>query len=189
MKTILFLLFLLFSTTVQAQETHVRLLFHDTHTRIADTPFGIAGWLVAPNITSSPGTWLSVLGPRYDGPGWNLELMGGGVITNSEVTPIIDLRLDLTPDLLGVPVYGYVNTEWVDPGDGNTLYLYAQLDYVMPRGIGLVGLETENSWQGGSDTLSVGPHIVVPLGQLAFVTAYQIHRGTDQLWIRCVINF
>jgi len=184
---------LLFSGSANAAtSTHVRLLLHGTHTNIDDTGFGIAGWLIAPSITDAPSKWVGLLGPRYDGDGWNVELIGGGVIQNGDTTPLVDMRLELTPELWDVPLYAFSNLQLIDPGDKNALYVYQQVDYVLPAGIGLLGVETENVFGPEDDMVSIGPQVVVPLagGRFVLVGAYQFHLGNQsQFWLRSVVNF
>ena len=179
--------------TAQAKTTfNTRILLHATHTNIEDTGFGIASWVIAPNITSSPTTWLGIVGPRFDGEGWNLELLAGAVIDSGIATPLIDIRFELTPKLFDVPLYVWGNMEVID-FDGPKIYSYLQIDYKLPAGIGLVGVETENVVPLGKEgDWSVGPHVVFPLGKhFAMIAAYQFHFGASsdqQFWLRAVIN-
>lgn len=197
MKKLMVVLAVLFMSNVaKADEFNARLLVHG-HKEIGQG-FGVAGWVVAPNITSAPSKWLLIAGPRYDGTGWNLELMAGAVIVAGEGKALIDARLELTPKLWSVPVYSWHNLQWIRTGGAGTLYWYSQLDYVLPKGIGLLGAETENSYDfmAKSGDFSVAPHAVLPLGDhFALIAAPQFHFSevgeytSFQMWLRAVINF
>jgi len=185
------IVFLAVATTTAHADTssHMRLLLHGTRTNIGDTGFGIGGWITSPDITVSPSTWLGVAGPRFDGEGWNMEFMAGGVIDSSEITPLIDLRLEITPDLWNIPLYSFANVQWIDPTHANVLYLYTQFACVLPDNTVLLGLETENVLKSDDNVLSVGPQLVVPLGALTLVAAYQLHPGrSNQFWLRAVLT-
>lgn len=180
--------------TAQADTTfNTRLLMHATHQNIENTGVGIAGWLVAPNITAAPDKWLGLIGPRYDSEGWNLELMAGSVINQGEATALVDFRLELTPGLFDLPIYIWGNLQWIDTGAKGTLYSYLQIDYKLLASIGLIGLETENATPLGEEgDWAVGPHLVIPLGKrFALIAAYQFHFGAgegQQFWLRAVAN-
>jgi len=180
------------SPTFAETTTHVRLLLHGTHADIEDTGFGIGGWLIAPSITDTPDKWVGLLGPRYDGDGWSVELMGGGVIDDGQVTPLVDMRFALTPELWDAPIYAGGNAQWIDPGGSDASYLYGQVDYVLPEGVALLGVETEHALRPGDDANSIGPQVVVPLakGRFVLICAYQFHPGKpSQFWLRGVVNF
>lgn len=169
-----------------AVESHVRFLVHGTNE--TEEGLGLAGWAIAPSIADSP-AWLTVAGPRYAGNGWDAEIMIGAVVSGGTAMPIVDLRLALTPKYFGLPILSWTNVEWIDPGKQNLAYLYTQLDYAL-NGVGFIGIESENVFGAGKRDLSAGPNLVLPIGNMAFVAAYQIHGGGGgQFWIRTVLNF
>ena len=193
--TIALLLFLFaFTSTAKANDFNTRLLLHGQHA-VAESNFGVAGWVIAPNITSSPSTWLTIAGPTYKGQGWNMELMGGAVISGGEGKFLLDTRLERTPELLGIPVYTWHNFQWINTGGPGTIYWYSQLDWVVPLGLGLLGVETENTFSADGANWSIAPHIAIPLGNhITVVAALQAHFNRDgnyigfQFWTRLVIN-
>ena len=192
--TVLAVLFL--STVAKADEFNIRFLLHG-HKEIGKG-FGMSGWVIAPNITSAPSKWLTVAGPSYDGQGWNIEAMVGAVVANGQGKVLIDARLELTPKLFGIPLYTWHNFQWINSGGRGTFYWYSQLDYVLPKGVGLLGAETENSYdfQAKNGDFSVAPQVVVPFGEhFVLVAAPQFHfnklgKYTGlQMWFRAVANF
>jgi hypothetical protein len=197
MKKIIVVLVLMFvPNMVKADEFNVRLLVHG-HKEIREG-FGVAGWVIAPNITSAPNKWLVIAGPRYEGQGWNIELLAGAVIVNGVGKALVDTRLELTPKLFNLPIYTWHNLQWIASGGKGTLYWYSQLDYVLPKGIGLLGVEIENSYdlEARSGDFSVAPHAVLPLGDhFALIAAPQFHFSEVgkytgfQMWVRTVVNF
>lgn len=184
--------FILIMPLVASAETtnHVRLLLHGHHA-VEESNFGIAGWVIAPSITDVPDKWIGITGPRYDGEGWSLEFMAGAVISGGEATSLIDLRIEFTPDFWGAPIYVWGNAQLVDlTFEEVGGYGYLQIDYVLPLGLGLIGLETENSYHSGPDDWSIAPQLVLPLSDhFVLVGAYQFHLdGSQQLWLRVVLN-
>lgn len=183
----------LFAEAASAQTSgNVRLLLHGTSQ--TDSTFGVSGWVIAPNVTNAPDKWLAVIGPRYNGSGWWLEVMGGTVVQQGKSTPLIDVRANLGK--VG-PFTAWTNVEWIDftKGSGSAAYLYFEID--LPQidvpliGSVLAGLETENLFEfSGNDDVSAGIHLKTPLGKMVVVTAYQLHfAGENQLWTRVVIDF
>lgn len=189
MRSLLLILCSVFITDVARGEpsAHFRPLFHGTHARVDESRFGVAGWVVAPSLGDDASTWFGVVGPRYDGDGWNVELMAGALISGADPKAKIDLRAELTPELLGLPLYTWLSAEWIEPSTG---YFFLMFDYVLPGGIALVGVETEHTSGPDVDVNSVGPQLVFPLGRLAMILAYQFHLGDepDQLWLRMIVH-
>ncbi len=171
--------------------SHFRLLLHG----FADVPdahgFGLGGWVVAPDVSTAPGKWLGIVGPRYAQPTWNIELMGGAYVSDLEGTSVVDSRAELTALM---PFYAWANVEYIDlfAGARSQFYAYAQADFAVARRgatLALVGVETEDLWGGGIDDVSVGPHLFVPLGPLVLQVAYQRHHGApDALWLRALFT-
>jgi len=173
---------------------HTRLLIH-SHRTIRETNFGIAGWIIAPNISSSPNTWLGIAGPRYNGYGWNAELLAGVMFNSGDANALADLRVELTAKFWGVPLYSWDNFQWINTGKSGTGYWYSQLDWVVPSEVGLLGVETENTFNASACDFSIAPHAVLSLSEhFVLVTAPQLHFDLDghytglQVWIRAVIN-
>jgi len=187
--------FLFTTATASAQTSnHIRLLFHGT-THADSTGFGMGGWVIAPNITSSPDKWFAVTGPRYNGSGgrW-LEVMGGAIVQKGESTPLIDVRANL--GRVGPLTACWTNVQWIDPaeGSGSAAYLYFEVDVPVPIVGGVFGLETENLFKfSGKDDVSAGIHLKTLLGSMIIVTAFQLHffeeKKKSQLWTRAIINF
>lgn len=183
-----------FASTAKADDFNTRLLVHG-HKSVAKSNWGVAGWVIAPNITSSPSTWLTIAGTRYDGKGWNTELMAGTVVSDGTGKFLTDARLELTPNLWGIPVYSWHNVEWINTGARGTMYWYSQLDWVVPLGLGLIGVETENTFGADGADWSIAPHIALPLGNhITMIAASQAHFNGDgeytefQFWTRLVLN-
>ncbi|KKQ27503.1 MAG: hypothetical protein US42_C0008G0014 [Candidatus Magasanikbacteria bacterium GW2011_GWC2_37_14] len=191
---IMLLLLMLFAGVAQAETYNTRLLIHGQKT-VGESQFGVAGWVIAPNVTSSS-TWVNLVGPCYDGEGWGVELLGGMVVADGKGKLLLDTRLEFTPKLWGVPVYSWHNFQWVMTGETGTGYWYSQVDWVMPLGLGLLGVETENTFNSQGNDYSVAPHLALPLGDhLALVFAPQFHFNQVrdytgfQFWFRAVVNF
>jgi len=192
--SLLFVVLSLIAHETKADDFNTRILLHDQHT-VAESNFGVAGWVIAPNITSSASTWLTIAGPRYDGKGWNVELLGGTVISDGEGKFLLDTRLELTPKFGDVPIYSWHNLQWINTGGSGTVYWYSQVDWVIPLGLGLLGIETENTFNTSNDNWSIAPHIALPLGNhITVVVAPQVHFNGDaeyaefQFWTRLVLN-
>ncbi len=192
---ILFFLLSLISIPTFAQSYNLRLLFHGVK-NIPDSDFGIATWTVCPNMVSTPDKWFVVLGPRYSSHDveqkseWWLEAMGGIFMQKGKATPLIDIRHSLTTD----EISRFLNVEWIDPGKENSIYVFYSIDYSpsLIKNIGAIGIETENTLKGKNETVSIGPHVVLPLNNSTLVIAYQFHLMTgrsDQIWARVVVNF
>ncbi|MBI5369853.1 hypothetical protein HZA85_01515 [Candidatus Uhrbacteria bacterium] len=184
--TVLAVIFM--AVSAHAQTSHMRVLVH-THKQVHESGLGVSGWVVAPSITDASDKWLMIAGPRYSAKGWNLELMGGAIVKSGKTIPLVDARLELTPKRFGVPLYTWANLQWIATGDAGTSYSYVQADYVLSKEVALVGAETENVINTDAADLSAGPHIVVPMGRVALVGAYQFHtKGDRQFWARLVLN-
>ncbi len=183
----------LFTGLARAETYYTRLLLHG-HKTVGESGFGIAGWVSAPNISLAC-TGLTIVGPMYKGEGWDVELMAGEVVSGGSGKFLVDSRLELTPKLWGVPVYSWHNLQWVKTGGTGMFYWYSQLDWLVPLGLGLLGLETENTFNHTGNDYSVAPQVVIPLADhLALVFAPQFHfnQARDytgfQIWFRAVVN-
>jgi len=188
---VLTICFLTVSTVIQAQTDHsLKLLFHGAKSIGDSTNFGVAGWLVAPNVVSVPDKWLMVLGPRYNGSDWWIETMGGFLIQGKEATSLIDIRAKF-PNL--GPITPWTNVEWIGltKNEARSYYVYFHFEYFLPWNIGNVGIETENVFKEvGDDIISAGPHLAIPFSTATFVVAYQFHKKADnQVYFRMVVNF
>lgn len=178
-----------------ADDFNTRPMFHG-HKSVTESAWGIAGWVVAPNVTSSPAKWFAIVGPRYDGAGWNIELLTGAIVDSGEGQCMVDARIGLTPELWGIPLDNWWNLQWFDTGGLGKGYAYTRVDYVLPLGIGLVGLETENIFTEDSADWSVAPHAALPLGDhFVLIAAPQFHFNEDgdysgfQFWTRVLLDF
>lgn len=182
----------LFAGVASAETYNTRLLLHG-HKQVSNG-LGVAGWVIAPNISSS-NNWVTLVGPCYSGEGWGAELMGGVVVTNEAGKFLVDTRLEFTPKLFSIPLYTWSNFQWVKTGGTGTFYWYTQLDWVVPAGLGLLGVETENTFAIGGNDYSVAPQAVIPFGDhFALVIAPQAHFSAQgytgtQVWLRAVVNF
>jgi len=182
--------FLLASTVTQAQTDHsLKLLFHGVKSTGDSIGFGAAGWLVAPDIVNAPDKWLMVLGPRYDGPDWWVEVMGGFIMQGKERISLVDIRAKF-PNI--GPVTPWTNVEWIgfSKNEARSYYAYFHFEYPLPWDIGKVGIETENVFKEvGDNVISFGPHLAISFGKTAFVVAYQFRKkANDRIYLRMVMN-
>ncbi|MFZ2189338.1 MAG: hypothetical protein WA057_00190 [Candidatus Magasanikiibacteriota bacterium] len=182
----------LFSSIAQAETYNTRLLLHG-HKTVGEG-FGVAGWVIAPNITSVPNKWVTLVGPCYDGQGWGVELLAGAVVSGGESKFLVDVRITFTPKFFGIPLNTWHNFQWIRTGGSGTGYWYGQVDWVLPLGLGLLGTETENTFNVSGNDWSVAPHVVISFGDhFALVFAPQAHfnaRGYTgtQAWVRTVVS-
>ena len=193
--TVLFLLLGFGSLTQAAESPHTKILLHG-HQEVKKG-LGTAGWLILADVQNG-GKALSVAGLRYNSPAkhWWIEVMGGAVVGKNAlgVTDkmwLIDIRF--SPPPLGKHFTHWTNVEWVDLPklSAGRYYLYYQVDVNLPLGLGKVGLETENTFKPGKDSLSFGPHLVLAVSKnMKIATAYQWHRKFEgnQWWFRTVID-
>lgn len=170
-----------------AWNSHLRLLVHDTEP--LNGGVAIAGWVIAPNISSSPSKWLVIAGPRFAGEIWWVELMGGVVLNEGAAIPLLDVRGNLSLR----PINVWTNLQWINPSrnlrEESALYWYFEGNYPILNKFSL-GLETENMIQKNANDFSFGPHVTLGLGTTTLITAYQFHFNGDQaLWLRVVFNF
>lgn len=188
---IILMAFFSFVSMAKADESsHVRVLFHSQ--RAIKHDWGTAGWLIGGDITSNPSKWVIIYGPRYQQKSWWLEMLGGAVIEKGQKTWIADFRL--SPPKLKPVISMWLNVRPYFPQAGQIwqFYWYYQIDYSLPCTIGKIGLEIENLHRQGKDNLSVGPHLIVPVGtNFKISTAYQWHRAFEgnQWWFRCLTDF
>lgn len=196
LKFLFAFVFLCSWSAVKADTTfNMRLLVHG-HRAIGENGWGIAGWVVAPNITSNPKKWYGVVGARYDWTGANVELMAGALIEDGAGKFLLDLRWGLDPKFWGIPLLVWGNEQLIDLKDW-TIYSYLRVMYVLPKELGLVGVETEDlNLKDKPDDYSVGVHAIIPLAKFfAIIPAYQWHFTPgegytgSQLWLRVVLDF
>lgn len=189
----------IFISSVAKADTTVnaRLLIHG-HRAIGENGWGIAGWIVAPNITSKPNKWYGVAGVRYDWTGANLEVMAGALVESGAGKYMLDIRWGLDPKILGIPLVIWNNEQFVDLSFKEWyIYSYLRVVYVLPEGIGMVGVETENlNFKDKPDDYSFGVHAIIPIaGPLVLIPAYQWHFTPgegytgSQFWLRVVLDF
>lgn len=185
LKFLFFLTCLLLASAAQAQTSrNLRILFHGTKEFQDSKDFGLAGWVVVSNVTKNPNKWLFVLGPRRSGDDWWVETMVGVSIQDGQSISLFDVRASLTTFK---PLTVWTNLELIE---GGSFYAYFQTDYVLAEDVGSIGLETENVFRKGKDTICLGPHLVIPFNVMTLVAAYQFHQAAaDQVWLRMVVSF
>jgi hypothetical protein len=166
---------------------NVRLLVHGTK-QLEESPWGVAGWVIAPNVSLLSDRWIGVVGPRFAAKDSWVEIMGGLVIQQGVQAPVIDVRAS---SRALAPIVAWTNLQWTAAAEPRPAlgYGYLMVDYAVPGGLGLVGLETENYFpDGGEADLGGGPHLVATFGELSLVFAYQFREAADQSWIRMIVN-
>lgn len=172
-------------TPAFAQTYNFRLLLHGTK-EVGNSNLGLATWVVCPNVSSNPQKWFAVVGPRYNGDNFWIEVMGGFFTEKGVSTPLLDIRVNSTHEEFS----RFVNLQWINPGKFNSFYLFSDINYRLPWDIGSIGIETEDNFGSSGTTLSMGPHLVMPFNKLTIVMAYQFHDpGSNQVWCRAIFNF
>ena len=110
--------------------------------------------------------------------------MGGAINEKSNLTGLLDARQSFTKLS---PITFWANEEWIF---GKAFYFFIQADHWVSN-ILAIGIETENSVfkSEGTDDISYGPHLIVPMNKMTLVGVYQFHSGSnDQFWMRLVID-
>jgi len=192
---------LAFSPEAKADPIYgVRLLTH-VHKPLTEQGLGIGGWLILPNLPATAQQPIALIGPRYDGDGWWLEVMAGArVDPNPAGGPSISAalvssnRFQLTPKFFGKPVNVWGNLQFIDLTGDLIPYLFLMGDYVLPEGKALIGVETENYFNlpSGINDIAVGPQVVLPFGGVNIITAFQFHLDENvpnQVWVRAMYDF
>ena len=187
-------------------QVHVRLLTH-FHKSMSDSGWGVGGWLIMPDIVKMGTTPLFLVGPRYQGKGYWVEIMAGGLIAPdpdpvnagyTKAKKVQSTRFQLTPKLIGSPINVFGNLQFIDIGgehlatEQSTMltYTFLMADYVLPGKKALIGVETENYFgKLGSEMdgdefetwndIAVGPQIVLPFNNLNVIMSYQVHLDED----------
>ena len=180
MKKLLLVLITICITTPGFAQTHnSKLLFHASQPFSEESRWGKAGWVIIPNLAKVQ----FVGGIKYQIPDkWWIEMLGGALIANQEGTTVIDCRTAF--DTRPFHFYGEVSYYFRD----DPWYTYLDVNRELFSGIALLGLETESC----HPDISWGPRLVVPLGKLTLIGAYQFHirdEYENQIWIRSVIKF
>ena len=148
-------------------QANVRLLTH-FHKKMGDKNWGVGGWLIMPNIVpAGPApqlTPLFLVGPRYYGDGFWVEVMAGGLIAPdpdannyegvnfNRTVPVQSTRFQVTPKAFGKPINMFGTLQFVDVGgehpvteqNSTVTYQFLMVDYVLPGKKALIGIETEN---------------------------------------------
>lgn len=176
---------------------HFRLLFHGSQLLEGSNRFGLAGWVIAPDVTSKPNKWLGIFGPRFEERGFHVEVMTGCRIEQGKGVPLLDLRSGISPQFFGnftkkkIPLALWTNIQWIDVSGSNDLYVYFETNVILPYGLPAIGGETENIlFLPGQDIVSMGGHMIFALGKMKIAGVYQAHRKTtDQVWLRMIVNF
>jgi hypothetical protein len=187
-------------------QVHVRLLTHFSKT-MSDSGWGVGGWLIMPDIVKMGTTPLFLVGPRYKGDGYWVEIMAGGLVAPdpdpvnagyTKTKTVQSTRFQLTPKLIGSPINVFGNLQFIDVGGEHlvteqstmTTYTFLMVDYVLPGKKALIGLETENyfgklgSEMDGDefetwDDIAIGPQVVLPFQNLNIIMSYQKHLDED----------
>lgn len=187
-------------------QVHVRLLTH-FHKSMSDSGWGVGGWLIMPDIVKMGTTPLFLVGPRYQGKGYWVEIMAGGLVAPdpdpvnagyTKAKKVQSTRFQLTPKLIGSPINVFGNLQFIDIGgehlatEQSTMltYTFLMADYVLPGKKALIGIETENYFgKLGSEMdgdefetwndIAVGPQIVLPFNNLNVIMSYQVHLDED----------
>ena len=192
-------------------QVNIRLLTH-FHKKLDDQNWGVGGWLILPNIVpAGPApqlTPLFLIGPRYYGDGFWVEVMAGGLIAPDPKAPegayynqtkvVQSTRFQVTPKALGNPINIFGTLQFIDVGGEHPVteqssmvtYQFLMVDYVLPGKKALIGVETENyfgkigSKMEGDELetfndIGIGPQVVFPFDNLNIIMAYQKHFHDD----------
>ena len=174
---------------------------------LADSKVGVAGWVVLPDIIGMSTSTLFLIGPRYNGDGWWVEGLAGGLMTAGD--PIshpwsLSGRFELGPDALGAPVRVWGNLQLNDVmGDTIEPYALLMVDYGFLDEQVFLGVESENNlnWKnpqapaGKTDRIndfSVGPNMILPFDGLSITSSLQFHfeeHVRNQFWLRVMYDF
>jgi hypothetical protein len=207
MKRLIIAIFLFLQATIaHANPTYgLRLLTH-FHKNIYENGIGVAGWVIIPDVTSNPAMPIFLIGPKYQGKGYWVELMAGPRINksvlaaNPDADPVAwvqSTRFQVTPEAIGQPVNIWGNLQFIDLTGENTIpYLFLMADYILPQKVALVGIETENYFNApylnGEHDIGIGPQLIIPFKGLNIIAAYQFHlheNANDQIWFRAMYDF
>ena len=147
-------------------QVNVRLLTH-FHKSFGDG-WGVGGWLIMPIIVpngSAPQlTPLFLIGPRYNGKGFWVEAMAGGLVAPdpaannypslnyNKTKTVQSTRFQFTPKAIESPINIFGNLQFIDIGGEHPVteqstmvaYTFLMVDYVLPGKKALIGIETEN---------------------------------------------
>lgn len=181
MRRIVYALLFLTSTSLWAENTgNLRFIIHTTPT-IGEQKMAV--WVIMPNLSRKPDKQLVIFGPRFEGKNWWFEPMAGTFIEKGATTPLFDVRGRYTRGRYS----SFVLVQWVNPGKDLDIAPDIEFSYELAKGLYL-GVETDNEFGPGEDTLSIGPHVGLVLNKEMYVAvAYQFHRqGGNQLWVRLV---
>lgn len=168
----------------EADQYNTKVLLHGTKQISDSSSWQLSGWAIFPNIGNGP--VLMVGGPRYEiKDQWSIECMAGTFTKDQAGELVIDIRASY--DAFD-PIHLWTNVEYF-PKTRNW-YTYLDVNYRIGN-LGLVGIETENMhFPNAKDDLSIGPRVVLPLGQITIVWALQFHNGGNpkQIWARVILD-
>ena len=185
----------------------VRLQTH-FHKPLTDGGVGVGGWVVLPDIIGQYTSTLFLIGPRYEGDGWWIEGLAGGLMTAGDPVShpwVLSGRFEFMPSALNAPIRIWGNLQLNDVTGGEfqpealLIVDYALLDEKI-----FLGVETDNRINmpvssgvadGTEHTVndfSVGPQMMLPFGGLTITTSLQFHPESsirNQYWLRVMYDF
>ena len=178
------------------------------HKPLIDGGLGVGGWVVLPDVIGMSTSTLFLIGPRYEGDGWWVEGLAGGMMTAGDPVShpwVLSGRFEFTPDALDAPIRVWGNLQLNDVmGGAFQPYTLLMVDYALMDGKILLGVETENYINmavpspNGEDSkktindFSVGPQLVLPFGGLSITSSLQFHPEEtirNQFWLRVMYDF
>ena len=217
LKAVISLFFLLASSSLMAAESEtktsegadhkVRLQTH-FHKPLTDTGWGVGGWVVLPDLIGQTTSTLFLIGPRYEGDGWWMEGLAGGLMTPVDPVAhpwVLSGRFEFMPSALNGPFRIWGNIQLNDvTGEAFQPSALFMFDYALMDEKIFLGIETENhinvpvvAWNGEItgktiNDFSIGPQMMLPFGGLTITTAFQFHPEESvrhQYWLRVMYDF
>ena len=171
---------------------YMRIFLHGNQ-KMQELPFGFSEWVIIPNITTEPKQVVALVGTSFDWENVGIETHIGFDWSNNIVSPIFDGDIFISfQKMIGFPITSWSDLEWILPASNiqkSQLYIFSELDYELPLGLGQIGIETEDTFfTENGNILSIGPHYVLPVGNKNRLMVSYLF-GTNQFWFRSFINF